>query len=100
MRKFIDDIDSGKINNKESAVDSYLKNIYPDKKFLETKNIVKEKVIKKGKNKGKTEETNSYKLKKYLMILNMHCMVFWDQHQKVRNLILQQVYKKLEIHHY
>ena len=53
IRKFVNDIDSGKINNKKSAIGRYLKDIYPDKKYLDGKNIVKETVIKNGKNKGK-----------------------------------------------
>ena len=44
------DINSGKINNMKTAKDRYLKDIYPDKKFLKTSNIV--------------DRTLSHKLKK------------------------------------
>ena len=44
------DINSAKINNMETAKSSYLKDIYPDRKFLETRNIV--------------DGTRSHKLKK------------------------------------
>ena len=35
----MEDINSGKINNRESATDRYIKDIFPDKKFLKTKKI-------------------------------------------------------------
>ena len=40
VRKFVKDINSGKINNMESAVDRYLKDISPDKDFLDATKII------------------------------------------------------------
>ena len=40
VRKFVKDINSGKINNTESAVDRYLKDISPDKDFLDATKII------------------------------------------------------------
>ena len=48
VRKFVDDINSGKINNMESALNRYLKDILPDQEFLNTRNILKERTIKRG----------------------------------------------------
>ena len=53
MKRFVNDTESGKINNKKNATDSYLKYIYPDKKLLDTRNFVEKTVIRKGKDKGK-----------------------------------------------
>ena len=64
MRKFADDIYSGKINNIKSAVDRYLEDILQDQKFLNIRNIVKERTIKKGSKKGTKEITPSYTLKR------------------------------------
>ena len=60
MEKFVTDIESGRINNKKSATDRYLKDIYPDKEFLDNKNIVKEAKVKKGKDKGKNVIKNFF----------------------------------------
>ena len=51
IRKFVDDIESAKINDIETAKNRYLKNILPDKKFFKTRNIVKERIVKKGTKK-------------------------------------------------
>ena len=40
IKKIVKDINSGRINNMKSAVDRYLKDIFPNKKFLETKEII------------------------------------------------------------
>ena len=37
IRRFVKDINSGKINNMGSASERYIKDILPDKKILETK---------------------------------------------------------------
>ena len=51
IRKFVDDIESAKINDIETAKNRYLTNILPDKKFFKTRNIVKERIVKKGTKK-------------------------------------------------
>ena len=64
VKRFVQDIDSGKINNEKSAIDRYLEYIYPDKKFIDTRNIIEKITVKKGKDKGIEETTNSYIVKK------------------------------------
>ena len=64
VKIFVQDIDSGKINNEKSAIDKYLEYIYPDKKFFDTRNIIEKITVKKGKDKGIEETTNSYIVKK------------------------------------
>ena len=51
MKKVVEDINSCKIKDKKNAANRYLRDIYPDKEFLSTKNIADNK-------------TPSYKLKK------------------------------------
>ena len=49
MKRFVEDIDSGKINSLETAKNRYLNDILSDKEFLETKNIpVDEKNLHTG----------------------------------------------------
>ena len=49
MKRFVEDIDSGKINGLETAKNRYLNDILSDKEFLETKNIpVDEKNLHTG----------------------------------------------------
>ena len=52
-KRFVDDIDSGKINNEKTGIERYLKYIYPDKQFLDTRNITERTTIRNGINKGK-----------------------------------------------
>ena len=60
VREFVDDINSSKINGMESALSRYLKDILPDQEFLNTRNIVKERTIKKGSKKCAKKITSSY----------------------------------------
>ena len=40
IKRFVDDIESGKINNKKTAIYRYLKYIYEDKIFLDSRNVI------------------------------------------------------------
>ena len=40
IKRFVDDIESGKINNKKTAIYRCLKYIYEDKIFLDSRNVI------------------------------------------------------------
>ena len=64
MKRFVDDVDSDKINNEKNSIKRYLKYIYPDKQFLDTRSVTEKIKIRKGKDKGKEKTANSYTKKK------------------------------------
>ena len=92
MKRFVDDVDSDKINNEKNSIKRYLKYIYPDKQFLDTRSVTEKIKIRKGKDKGKEKTTNSY-TKKKINVFGIQCLELLNRGQKVKNLILQQVVK-------
>ena len=76
IKRLVDDIKSCKINNKKAAIDRYLKYIYENKIFLDIRNAVETIKSRKSKDKDKEKASNSYTVKKYLVILCMQCSEF------------------------
>ena len=74
IKRSVNDLESDKINNKKTATERYLKYIYPDKEFIDDRNITEKIKCKKGKDKGKEKITNSYTIKK--IFKNFVYMVF------------------------
>ena len=64
IKRFVNDVESDKINNKKTATERYLKYIYPDKECIDGRNVTEKIKGKKVKDKGKEKITNSYTIKK------------------------------------
>ena len=64
IKIFANDAKSDKINKKKTAIERYLRYIYPNKQFLDSRSITEKITVRKGKDKGKEETTNSYTIKK------------------------------------